>query len=148
MPHYLLGIYQPDTEEVPDNLDEIMRDLAALNDEIQAAGAWVFAAGLHAPSASTVVRAKGSETLITDGPYIEAKEHIGGFTARSYLRGRIPGGDTYSGAAPTCLRRNASSGVSTACGSSTNGQCPRPSRMWISASGKKVRCCAAKRTGM
>lgn len=80
MPHYLLGIYQPDTEEVPENLDEIMRDLEALNDEIQAAGAWVFAAGLHAPSASTVVRAKGSETLITDGPYIEAKEHIGGFT--------------------------------------------------------------------
>ncbi|MBF6101622.1 YciI family protein [Nocardia cyriacigeorgica] len=80
MPHYLLGIYQPDTEEVPDDLDEIMRDLEALNDEIQAAGAWVFAAGLHAPSASTVVRAQGPDTLITDGPYIEAKEHIGGFT--------------------------------------------------------------------
>ncbi|BDT86548.1 hypothetical protein GV791_13105 [Nocardia cyriacigeorgica] len=80
MPQYLLGIYQPDTDEVPDNLDEIMRDLDALNTEIQEAGAWVFAAGLHAPSASTVVRAEGAQTLITDGPYIEAKEHIGGFT--------------------------------------------------------------------
>src|SRR5690606_19080200 len=73
MPQYLLGIYQPDTDEVPDNLDEIMRDLDALNTEIQEAGAWVFAAGLHAPSASTVVRAEGAQTLITDGPYIEAK---------------------------------------------------------------------------
>ncbi|MFE3446985.1 YciI family protein [Nocardia sp. NPDC059180] len=80
MPQYLLGIYQPDTDEVPGNLDEIMRELEALNDEIRAAGAWVFAAGLHPPSASTVVRTDGAGTLITDGPYIESKEHIGGFT--------------------------------------------------------------------
>ncbi|NEW41625.1 hypothetical protein GV794_11575 [Nocardia cyriacigeorgica] len=80
MPQYLLGIYQPDTDEVPDDLDAIMRDLEALNDEIRAAGAWVFAAGLHPPSASTVVRTDGADTVITDGPYIEAKEHIGGFT--------------------------------------------------------------------
>ncbi|MGW4094329.1 YciI family protein [Nocardia sp. NPDC004750] len=79
MKNYLLGIYQPD-EGVPDNLDQIMRDLAALNDEMRAAGAWVFAAGLHAPSTATVLRAKGDDMLITDGPYVEGKEHIGGFT--------------------------------------------------------------------
>ncbi|MBF6195747.1 YciI family protein [Nocardia implantans] len=79
MKHYLLSIYQPD-EGVPDDLDEIMRDLAALNDEMRAAGAWVFAAGLHAPSTATVLRAEGDDLLITDGPYVEGKEHIGGFT--------------------------------------------------------------------
>ncbi|MGV9975835.1 YciI family protein [Nocardia beijingensis] len=79
MKHYLLSIYQPD-EGAPDDLDEIMRDLAALNDEMRAAGTWVFAAGLHAPSTATVLRAEGDDLLITDGPYVEGKEHIGGFT--------------------------------------------------------------------
>ncbi|MFE9327016.1 YciI family protein [Nocardia sp. NPDC052278] len=80
MKEYLLSIYQPDDSPPPDNLDEIMRDLYALNDEMRAAGAWVFAAGLHAPSTATVVRAQGNDVLVTDGPYIETKEHIGGFT--------------------------------------------------------------------
>ncbi|WP_433755890.1 YciI family protein [Nocardia sp. CA-135398] len=80
MKEYLLSIYQPDDTPPPDNLDEIMRDLYALNDEMRAAGAWVFAAGLHAPSTATVVRAQGNDMLVTDGPYIETKEHIGGFT--------------------------------------------------------------------
>ncbi|WP_433714918.1 YciI family protein [Nocardia sp. CA-084685] len=80
MKQYLLSIYQPDDTPPPDNLDEIMRDLYALNDEIRAAGAWVFAAGLHAPSTATVLHAKGDDVLVTDGPYVESKEHIGGFT--------------------------------------------------------------------
>ncbi|MFC9435749.1 YciI family protein [Nocardia sp. NPDC057030] len=80
MPQYLLSIYQPDGEGVPDNIDEILRDLDAVNADLRAAGAWVFAAGLHAPSTATVVHAKGDDVLITDGPYVEGKEHIGGFT--------------------------------------------------------------------
>lgn len=80
MKQYLLSIYQPDGGTPPDNIDEIMRDLGALNDEMRAAGVWVFAAGLHPPSTATVLRASGSEVLITDGPYAEGKEHIGGFT--------------------------------------------------------------------
>ncbi|MFI6366944.1 YciI family protein [Nocardia sp. NPDC050630] len=80
MKQYLLSIYQPADTPPPDNLDEIMRDLNALNDEIRAAGAWVFAAGLHAPSTATVLHAKGNDVLVTDGPYVESKEHIGGFT--------------------------------------------------------------------
>ncbi|WP_040777482.1 YciI family protein [Nocardia pneumoniae] len=80
MKQYLLSIYQPDGEGVPDNLDEIMRDLGELNAEMRAAGAWVFAAGLHAPETATVLHAKDGDMLVTDGPYIEGKEHIGGFT--------------------------------------------------------------------
>ena len=53
-----------------------MRDVAALNEEMRAAGGWVFAAGLHQPEASTVVRPDG---LVTDGPYAEGAEFIGGF---------------------------------------------------------------------
>ncbi|MFE6925143.1 YciI family protein [Nocardia sp. NPDC057663] len=79
MKQYLLSIYQPDGP-APENIDAIMDDLAALNDDMRAAGAWVFAVGLHEPSTATVVRAKEGDVLITDGPYAEGTEHIGGFT--------------------------------------------------------------------
>ncbi|MGW7358778.1 YciI family protein [Streptomyces sp. NPDC054802] len=81
MTQYLLSIYQPDGDvPPPEVLDPIMRDVEAVNAELRAAGAWVFAGGLHAPSTATVVRCKDDEVLMTDGPYIEGKEHIGGFT--------------------------------------------------------------------
>ncbi|MFF3224199.1 YciI family protein [Nocardia suismassiliense] len=80
MTQYLLSIYQPDGDGVPDNIDEIMRDLDAVNADLRSSGAWVFAAGLHSPSTATVVRVKDDEALVTDGPYVEGKEHIGGFT--------------------------------------------------------------------
>ena len=50
-----------------------------MHDEVRAAGAWVFAGGLSAPSTATVVRVCNGETLLTDGPYVEGKEHVGGF---------------------------------------------------------------------
>ncbi len=81
MQQYLLSIYQPDGDPPsPEVLGPIMADLAAVNDEMHAAGAWVFAAGLHAPSTATVVALKGDDLLLTDGPYLEGKEHVGGFT--------------------------------------------------------------------
>ncbi|GGW34650.1 YciI family protein [Streptomyces xantholiticus] len=81
MTQYLLSIYQPDGPvPPPEVLDPIMRDVEAVNAELRAAGAWVFAGGLHAPSTATVVRCKDEEMLMTDGPYLEGKEHIGGFT--------------------------------------------------------------------
>ncbi|GFE27269.1 YciI family protein [Streptomyces nigrescens] len=81
MTQYLLSIYQPDgPPPPPEFLEPIMRDVEALNDELRAAGAWVFAGGLHPPGTATVVRQKDNEMLTTDGPYIEGKEHIGGFT--------------------------------------------------------------------
>ena len=47
---------------------------------MRAAGAWVFAGGLHQPSTATVLRADGGDVLITDGPFAEGKEHVGGFS--------------------------------------------------------------------
>jgi hypothetical protein len=82
MRQYLLSIYQPDGDPPPPEvLEPIMRNLDALNEEIKAAGAWVFAAGLHPPSTATVLRAGDTgDVLLTDGPFAEGKEHLGGFT--------------------------------------------------------------------
>lgn len=81
MTRYLLSIYQPEGDPPPDDvLEPVMRDLAALNDEMRATGAWVFAAGLHPPSTATVLRATGGDVLTTDGPFVEGKEYLGGFT--------------------------------------------------------------------
>ena len=81
MPRYLLAIYQPDgAVPSPEVLDAVGRELHRLNGDIKAAGGWVFSGGLHAASSATVVRARDREMLITDGPYIEGKEHIGGFS--------------------------------------------------------------------
>ncbi|HWC44235.1 MAG TPA: YciI family protein [Actinomycetota bacterium] len=81
MTRYLLSVYQPDGPvPEPEVLDRIMADLEALNTDLRAAGAWVFAAGLHPPSTATVVRSRDGEVLMTDGPYTEGKEHVGGFT--------------------------------------------------------------------
>ncbi|MFF2245473.1 YciI family protein [Arthrobacter sp. NPDC058130] len=81
MTQYLLSIYQPDgPAPSPEFLEPIMRDLAALNQEMQDAGAWVFAAGLHSAESATVLRPSDGEILITDGPFTEGKEHLGGFT--------------------------------------------------------------------
>nr|WP_042194843.1 YciI family protein [Kibdelosporangium sp. MJ126-NF4]CEL21090.1 hypothetical protein [Kibdelosporangium sp. MJ126-NF4]CTQ95394.1 hypothetical protein [Kibdelosporangium sp. MJ126-NF4] len=81
MQQYLLSIYQPDGDPPPPEvLEPIMRNLDELNKEIKAAGAWVFAGGLHPPGTATVLHHKDDEMLVTDGPYTEGKEHIGGFT--------------------------------------------------------------------
>jgi len=81
MPQYLLSIYQPDgTPPAEVDLEQIGRDLDVLNAELKAAGAWVFAGGLHQPETATVLRPGGDDVLMTDGPYVEGKEHIGGFT--------------------------------------------------------------------
>jgi hypothetical protein len=81
MPRYLLSVYQPDgPTPPPETLERISRDLDALNAELQAARAWVFAGGLHPPATATVVRVRGGEVLTTDGPFAEGREHVGGFT--------------------------------------------------------------------
>jgi hypothetical protein len=81
MTQYLLSVYQPDGPVPPaEVMEEIMRDLDTLNRELEAADAWVFAGGLHPPGTATVVRVKDGEVLITDGPFAEGKEHLGGVT--------------------------------------------------------------------
>ncbi|HLK42320.1 MAG TPA: YciI family protein [Thermoleophilia bacterium] len=79
MKQYLITMYQPDgVVPPPEVLEPVMRKLGEINDEARAAGQWVFSGGLHDASATTVLRVADGETLITDGPYIEGKEHIGG----------------------------------------------------------------------
>jgi hypothetical protein len=81
MREYLMSVYQPAGDPpAPAILDGIRRDLDALNREIEAAGAWVFAGGLHAPDTATVLRPSGDDVLLTDGPFAEGKEHLGGLT--------------------------------------------------------------------
>ncbi len=81
MTQYLLSIHQPDgNPPPPEVLERVVRDLDALNRELRAAGAWVFAAGLHAASTATVVRPRAGEVLMTDGPFAEGKEHLGGIS--------------------------------------------------------------------
>jgi hypothetical protein len=80
MKQYLLSIYQPDGDPpAPEVLEQVMRDIAVLIQEAKSAGAWVFNGGLHAPSTATVVRLQDGEVLMTDGPFAEGKEHVGGF---------------------------------------------------------------------
>ena len=80
MSRYLLSIYQPDGDPPPPHLLEpVMRDLNALIEDAKAAGVWVFNGGLHPPGTATVVRYKGGDALVTDGPFAEGKEHVGGF---------------------------------------------------------------------
>jgi hypothetical protein len=81
MTMYLLSIYQPDGDPPPpDVLARVMADIDVINRELRATGSWVFAGGLHPPTTATVVRVRDSDVLMTDGPFVEGKEHIGGFT--------------------------------------------------------------------
>ncbi len=81
MAQYLLSIYQPvGAPPPPERLESIMRDVNAVRQEMQSAGVWVFAAGLHPTATATVVRVKDGDVLMTDGPFVEGKEHLGGFS--------------------------------------------------------------------
>ena len=89
MKQYLLAVYSAEAAMKGDGeaggappAEEMQRAYQAVerfNREVQAAGAWVFAGGLHPSSTATVVRAQGGQVVTTDGPYAETKEQIGGF---------------------------------------------------------------------
>lgn len=80
MKHYLLSVMQPAAGErpSPEALAEIGHDLDGFHAELREAGAWVFAGGLFEPGTATVVRVTDGEALLTDGPYLEGKEYLGG----------------------------------------------------------------------
>ena len=80
MTHYLVAIHLPDNYD-PSREDEAMvHDIDVLNEEMMAAGVRIFAGGLRPASSAKSLRAQpGGKVLITDGPYLETKEHIGGF---------------------------------------------------------------------
>lgn len=82
MPQYLMSVWHDDTYEVDFSSPDAQRRVAnvgAFNNELEQAGAWVFAAGLHPASSATVVRSSAGEVSMTDGPYAETKEQMGGF---------------------------------------------------------------------
>jgi hypothetical protein len=82
MKQYLLSVCYPagGTQPAPDALEKIMRDVFAVQKQMQDAGAWVFSGGLHPATTATVLRNQGGEIVTTDGPFIESKEQIGGIT--------------------------------------------------------------------
>ena len=85
MTHYLLSVHTaeaPGETPAPMSEEEMRQSharLGALEREMESAGAWVFSGRLHEPDTATVVRVSGGEVLTTDGPFVEAKEHLGGF---------------------------------------------------------------------
>jgi hypothetical protein len=79
MNQYLLNIYQPEGDPPsPEVLARIMRDVDVLLEDAKKAGVWVFNGGLTPPGSATVVRLRADEVLLTDGPFAEGKEFIGG----------------------------------------------------------------------
>jgi hypothetical protein len=79
MTRYLLAIQQPDGTPPADlDMEAVIRGVDALVEEAKARGAWVFNGGLHPPHAATVVRVQEGDLVLTDGPYAEGKEHVGG----------------------------------------------------------------------
>lgn len=80
MARYLVAIHHPDNYD-PSREDKAMEhDIHALNEEMIASGVRIFAGGLRSASSAKSLRAQpGGKVLITDGPYLETKEHIGGF---------------------------------------------------------------------
>ena len=80
MPQYLVAIHHPDNFDPSTVTEETMRDFGALNKEMMAAGVRFFAGGLQPETKAKSLRAQpNGQVLITDGPYLEANEHVGGF---------------------------------------------------------------------
>ena len=82
MPQYLMSVWHDDEYTVDVTSDDAQRMFAqvgAFNEQLTQAGAWVFGAGLHPASSATVVRAQADQVSMTDGPYAESKEQMGGF---------------------------------------------------------------------
>jgi hypothetical protein len=81
MKQYMLAVHTAPGEPVPEPeaIQQNYRDVAAVNEQLREAGAWVFAGGLHPASTATVVRVREGEVITTDGPFAETKEQLGGF---------------------------------------------------------------------
>jgi hypothetical protein len=81
MKQYMLSVHHAEGDPTPDDatIQRMYADVEAFNTELRAGGAWVFAGGLQPPTSATVVRVKEGEALLTDGPFSESKEQLGGF---------------------------------------------------------------------
>ena len=83
MTQYMLSVWHSDKNPIPDDpetMQKAFKQVDALNTELQAQGLWVFGGGLHDPSSATVVSAADdTDPIMTDGPFAETKEQLGGF---------------------------------------------------------------------
>ena len=83
MTRYMLSVHSgPGEVREPPSAEEMQhswQQIGALEAEMKSKGAWVFSGRLHEPDTATVVRVANGEILTTDGPFVEAREHLGGF---------------------------------------------------------------------
>jgi hypothetical protein len=83
MTQYLLSVHSVEGQAREPMTDEQMQQswtqIQVLNEELKSAGAWVFSGRLHEPDTATVVRISDGGVVTTDGPFVESKEHLGGF---------------------------------------------------------------------
>jgi hypothetical protein len=82
MSNYLLSVIPPPDGRPPtgEEMNAIMAEVQKLESDMREAGVWVFSGGLEAPSTATVVAKQADDVLITDGPFVELKEYVGGLT--------------------------------------------------------------------
>jgi len=82
MTQYMISVHHDGTEEWPTDpaeMQQIFDDVDRFNGKVRDAGAWVFGGGLLPIESSTCVDATGAEPIVTDGPFAESKEYLGGF---------------------------------------------------------------------
>ncbi|MGH9282774.1 MAG: YciI family protein [Acidimicrobiales bacterium] len=81
MTQYLLSVYMVEGQEPPsaEAMEQIYKDVDAVNQELMDAGVWVFGGGLHPATTATVVQVQDADVITTDGPFAETKEQLGGF---------------------------------------------------------------------
>ena len=80
MTQYMISVWhEPTMTFEPSEMEQVFADVEAVNNELKAAGQWVFGGGLMPPSSATVVDATGAKVVTTDGPFVETKEMLGGF---------------------------------------------------------------------
>lgn len=81
MKQYMLSVHHAEGDPMPspDVMQQMFADVEAFNQSLRDSGAWVFGGGLTEPTDATVVRAHEGEVLVTDGPFAESKEQLGGY---------------------------------------------------------------------
>lgn len=83
MTQYMLSVHHDGTEDFESmseaELQKVFADVDAFNDEVRSAGKWVFAGGLQPIESATTVDNTGGERIVSDGPFSESKEYLGGF---------------------------------------------------------------------
>ncbi len=81
MAEYMLSVHHVEGEEMPSGaeMEQMFADVGAFNNKLRESGSWVFAGGLMPRETSTTVDNTGEAAVVTDGPFAETKEWLGGF---------------------------------------------------------------------